>query len=74
MRLLVLKDLQSKGIFPPKPETQEDEGELRTLTQLVLDACEVCQFRRPHVISNLTIRRNYYPPYPRSSWTRLHPT
>ncbi|TBU50501.1 ARM repeat-containing protein [Dichomitus squalens] len=31
---------ESKGILPPTPEEQEDEGELRTLTQLVLDACE----------------------------------
>ncbi|OSD01821.1 ARM repeat-containing protein [Trametes coccinea BRFM310] len=30
---------ETRGIFPPTPESQE-EGELRTLTQLVLDACE----------------------------------
>ncbi|KAI0356684.1 ARM repeat-containing protein [Trametes cingulata] len=31
---------EARGIFPPTPESQEEEGELRTLTQLVLDACD----------------------------------
>ncbi|KAJ3011851.1 hypothetical protein NUW54_g2047 [Trametes sanguinea] len=31
---------EARGIFPPTPESQDEEGELRTLTQLVLDACE----------------------------------
>ncbi|KAM5532714.1 hypothetical protein V8D89_013606 [Ganoderma adspersum] len=31
---------ESRGIFPPPSDAQEEEGELRTLTQLVLDACE----------------------------------
>ncbi|RDX53030.1 ARM repeat-containing protein [Lentinus brumalis] len=31
---------ESRGIFPPTPESGEDEGELRTLTQLTLDTCE----------------------------------
>ncbi|PIL36686.1 hypothetical protein GSI_00375 [Ganoderma sinense ZZ0214-1] len=31
---------ESRGILPPPSDAQEDEGELRTLTQLVLDACE----------------------------------
>ncbi|KAI1793004.1 ARM repeat-containing protein [Ganoderma leucocontextum] len=31
---------ESRGIFPPPSDTQEDEGELRTLTHLVLEACE----------------------------------
>ncbi|CAL1702092.1 unnamed protein product [Somion occarium] len=30
---------ESKGIFPPSSDSSE-EGELRTLTQLILDACE----------------------------------
>ncbi|KAI0643707.1 ARM repeat-containing protein [Trametes meyenii] len=29
-----------RGVFPPTPESQEEEGELRTMTQLALDACE----------------------------------
>ncbi|KAI0637703.1 ARM repeat-containing protein [Trametes polyzona] len=31
---------EARGIFPPMPETEEEQGELRTMTQLVLDACE----------------------------------
>ncbi|KAI0721971.1 armadillo-type protein [Cerioporus squamosus] len=31
---------ESRGVFPPTPESGEDEGELRTLTQLTLDTCE----------------------------------
>jgi hypothetical protein len=32
---------KSKGLFPSTAETSE-HGELRTMTQLVLDICEVC--------------------------------
>ncbi|RPD62032.1 ARM repeat-containing protein [Lentinus tigrinus ALCF2SS1-7] len=31
---------ESRGVFPPSPESGEDEGELPTMTQLILDACE----------------------------------
>ncbi|KAH9943000.1 ARM repeat-containing protein [Epithele typhae] len=31
---------ETRGIFPPIPESEEDAGELRTFAQLVLDACE----------------------------------
>ncbi|KAI0751271.1 ARM repeat-containing protein [Daedaleopsis nitida] len=31
---------ESRGIFPPTPESQREEGELRTFTRLALDACE----------------------------------
>ncbi|KAI8985005.1 ARM repeat-containing protein [Trametes punicea] len=31
---------ETRGIFPPSPESQEEGSELRTLTQLVLDACD----------------------------------
>ncbi|KAL1937556.1 hypothetical protein VTO73DRAFT_13051 [Trametes versicolor] len=31
---------EARGIFPPLPESGEEEGELHTMTQLILDACE----------------------------------
>ncbi|KAI0676770.1 ARM repeat-containing protein [Trametes maxima] len=31
---------EARGIFPPTPESQEEEGELRRMTQLTVDACE----------------------------------
>ncbi|KAI0662958.1 ARM repeat-containing protein [Cubamyces menziesii] len=31
---------ETRGIFPPTPEGEAEEGELRTLTQLTLDACD----------------------------------
>ncbi|KAI0829359.1 ARM repeat-containing protein [Trametes gibbosa] len=31
---------ESRGIFPPLPDSGTQEGELRTLTQLTLDACD----------------------------------
>ncbi|KAH9894177.1 ARM repeat-containing protein [Cubamyces lactineus] len=31
---------ETRGIFPPTPESESEQGELRTLTQLTLDACD----------------------------------
>lgn len=46
-RVTTMNHLQVKGIFPDVPAS-EDNGELRTLTQLVLDICEVNGLLYPH--------------------------
>ena len=33
--------VQAKGLLPPTPDSEEEQGNLPTLTQLVLNLCEV---------------------------------
>ena len=33
--------VQAKGILPPTPDSEEEQGNLPTLTRLVLSLCEV---------------------------------
>lgn len=58
----------------PSVEETSDKGELRTLTQLVIDLCEVCY----HIISLVNVSaellvRNLSLHFLRLSWIRLAP-